>query len=94
MFGFGKKIKLQEDQYSMVKGISEKLGISKEEVHFLFLEFGQMLLINIMADETKTAVNDIDRKMGYLPEYQNWKKIANMTYECWKRGGEILKEEQ
>lgn len=85
-----KRLKLDNDQYILIEQISKELNISKGEVLFMLIEFGQMLMITSQAQDengNKSPLEEtIEKKFGNLPEYRNWNKIAAVVYESFKAG--------
>lgn len=82
-----RKIKLDQNQYNVVITIATELGIPKEEVLWIFVEFGQMLAITSQQD--KMVSKSINKRKKYCPEYKNWEEIAKLNYKYWKAGEEL-----
>lgn len=83
LLGFLKRIKLEKHQHSLITGIARELNIPKEEVLFMFVEFGNTFMILSQEKENVLLAEDIDKR-GHLKEYKHWKEIAKITYESWK----------
>ena len=86
-----RKIKLDEDQHNVTLGIAKELKIPKEEVLWMFVEFGQGLMT--ITQENKSVSKAMDKRK-HLPEYKNWKRIAKLLYEFHKAGEEHPRSNQ
>lgn len=78
-------IKLSYEQYNVIYSIAKELKIPPKKVLWIFIEFGQGLLI--LSQQNKSIAKEI-KKRNKLPEYKNWEKIAKLHYEFWKAGEE------
>lgn len=88
LFSRSKKVELDRDQYTVINGIANELNIPKEEVLWLFIEFGQQLAIASQTEGNEELAKSIDKR-GHLPEYKNWKEIARINYQNWQTGGKL-----
>jgi len=79
---FLKKVKLHKHQEEFIQGISRELNIPKEEVLWLFIEFGQILMLYTQSqgEGNQQIAKDVDAR-GHLEEYKHWKDVAKIVHE-------------
>lgn len=80
-----RKIKLDENQHNTITGMADELGLPKEEVLWMMVDFGMGLAV--LSQENK-SISDVMTEKGHLPEYKNWERIAKLSHKNFKAGAE------
>ena len=76
-------MRIHKEQRRIIKSIAKELGVPRNEVLFLMIEFGMMVCVMSQEEEFRDTIN---KKFGHLPEYKNWEAIADEQYKYWKAG--------
>lgn len=85
-----RKPKLTLEQRMVVVNTARLSGIPVNDVLWLYIEFGQMMMIIAETDTDFHLI--LNKRFGNLPEYEHWKELATHTYQNWK-AGELTPEE-
>lgn len=73
-----RRIEVAPEQHQVIIAIADELKISKEEILWVFVEFGQSLAAS--SQENKAIYNAISKR-NHFPEYKNWERISKLLYE-------------
>jgi len=83
-----KKLKLNSEQRQLIQNIAKELKLDANEILYLLIEFGQILMIVTQPNEGEESdkLDMLLENYKDLPEYKNYKEIARVFRECFEVG--------